>query len=52
MFHINLHFAATAGDTNSNEKMVCGFHHFVMISLRGRYTTKHGEVSRRLLFSA
>jgi hypothetical protein len=37
---------------HSNEKMVCGFYHFVMISLRRRYTTKHCEVSRTLLFSA
>jgi hypothetical protein len=32
--------------------MVCGLHHFGIISLRRRYTTKHDEVSRRLLFSA
>jgi hypothetical protein len=31
--------------------MVCDFHHLAMIKLRRRYTTKHGEVSRRLLLS-
>jgi len=49
--HDNLHSAATAGGTNSNEKW-CAVHHFAIIILRRRYTTKHGEVSRRLLFSA
>ncbi|MDO9580071.1 MAG: hypothetical protein Q7J06_05825, partial [Bacteroidales bacterium] len=48
----NLHSTATAGGTNSNEKMVCGFHHFDIIKLRRRYTTKHDEVSRRLLLSS
>ncbi|HZK55264.1 MAG TPA: Gfo/Idh/MocA family oxidoreductase [Desulfosporosinus sp.] len=40
--HINLHSAASAGGTNSNEKMVCSLNHLVKINLRGRYTTKHG----------
>ncbi|MDK2801513.1 MAG: hypothetical protein PWP27_1765, partial [Clostridiales bacterium] len=33
IFHLNLHSAATAGGTNSNEKIVCGFHYFDIIIL-------------------
>jgi len=50
--HINLHSAATAAAQIVMKKMVCGVHLFVIILLRERYTTKHGEVSRRLIFSA
>jgi len=49
--HENLHFAATAGDTNSNEKWCAVSTTLAIIKLRRRYTTKHGEVSRRLLHS-
>jgi len=50
--HLNLHFAAVAATQIVMKKMMSGNHHLVIIKLRRRYTTKHGEVSRRLLFSA
>jgi len=50
LIHIKLHSAAYAGGTNSNEKnSVRVFHRPDIIYLERRYTTKHGEVSCRML---